>query len=199
MGYVYCFTNTAYNGLCKIGMTEKTPEDRLRQANRNSTWQPSPFVIAFAIKVSDPKGKERSLHKTLKNIRESPNREFFRISPKELKKYFDAMDGKYWDPKVDEHVKHVKNPDTCRDMSKCFIDGQHIRHTIRSVNSTRVGIYDATKNEVICEGSRYRSLSAFGGAHYKAMRPDRREKTNGWRDCEYYENGVWKSTYNIKS
>lgn len=212
-GYVYCFTNTSYNGLCKIGMTEKTPDDRLRQANRNSTWLPSLFVIEFAIKVSEPKDKERTLHKTLRNCRESPNREFFRISPEELKTHFDAMSEEYWEksktkaekpkptPKAEgEKPKmkgNVKNPDGCRDMSKCFTDGQKIRHTIRSVNSTHIGTYDATQNEVVYEGTRYRSLSAFGGAHYKATRPDRREKTNGWRDCEYEENGAWKSTYNI--
>lgn len=190
-GFIYCIINSCYQDLCKIGMTKRTPDHRLREANSNSTWQPSPFVLAFAMKVDDAKVAERALHKLLNAKRYSANREFFQISPEDLKKHFDNIGGEYWEAKSD--IKNVpnknrlrkplpkksKNPDACRDMSKCFTHGQRIRHTIRSVNSTWEGTYDATKNEVVCEGIGYGSLSAFGGAHYKEKRNDRREKTNG--------------------
>jgi hypothetical protein len=36
-GYIYCFGNKSMVGIYKIGVTEKTPEQRLSEANSSDT------------------------------------------------------------------------------------------------------------------------------------------------------------------
>ena len=58
-GYIYCFSNQSMPGILKIGMTERTPEIRLNEANRSDTWRPPTlYKIEFAKKVLNPKQKE---------------------------------------------------------------------------------------------------------------------------------------------
>jgi hypothetical protein len=80
----------------KIGMTERSPEDRVRELF--TTGVPTPFKIQFAKKVSNPKQKEASLHILLAKYGERiyPKREFFRIPLEEVKLLFDLMDGEEW-------------------------------------------------------------------------------------------------------
>lgn len=93
-GYIYCCSNASMPGILKIGMTERTPEDRLREANTSDTWKPpTPYNIEFAKKVLNPSQKEKTMHSVLKEHRIHPDREFFRVSLKEVKIHFDSMDG----------------------------------------------------------------------------------------------------------
>ena len=58
-GYLYAFSNTCMPGILKVGMTERTPEERLRDANRSDTWRPpAPYKLECAIKVNNPLKKE---------------------------------------------------------------------------------------------------------------------------------------------
>jgi hypothetical protein len=98
-GYVYCFVNESMPGLAKIGMTTRTPQERLEEANASDTWKPpTPYTIAFAKCVSDPKAKERTIHKLLDKYSEKihKRREFFRIAVDDARLFFDLMDGTYW-------------------------------------------------------------------------------------------------------
>ena len=97
-GYIYCFTNPSMPGLVKCGETERTPIERLREANVSNTWIPTPFKIEFAKFVTNPKEKEGILHKLLEKYTErvNPKREFFRISVEDLKVFFDLIDGEWW-------------------------------------------------------------------------------------------------------
>lgn len=98
-GYLYCMTNASMPSLLKIGMTERTPEERLRDANSHDTWRPpTPYVIEFAKQVQHPKQKEATLHRLLEQYtdRVHPRREFFRVGMEELRLFFDLMDGEYW-------------------------------------------------------------------------------------------------------
>jgi hypothetical protein len=58
----------------------------------------------FAKKVKDPAGKEKTLHILLEQYtdRNNPRREFFRVSPEEVRTFFDLMDGEMW---AENHVK----------------------------------------------------------------------------------------------
>ena len=93
-GYIYCFSNPSLSNILKIGMTERTPRDRLLEAN-SSTWTPTPFKLELAKKVNNPRLKESILHKLLQkyNKRINNKREFFEISIEELKLFFDLLDG----------------------------------------------------------------------------------------------------------
>jgi hypothetical protein len=111
-GYIYCFSNASMPGILKIGMTERTPEDRLREANTSDTWKPpTPYNIEFAKKVLNPSQKEKTLHSVLKQYtdRIHPQREFFRGSLEEVRILFDLMDGEMWSKSHEkDNVKHVK-------------------------------------------------------------------------------------------
>jgi hypothetical protein len=206
-GYIYCFSNPSMPGILKVGMTERTPETRLIEANSSDTWRPpTPYKIVFAKKVLNPKQKETTLHTILSQYTEriNPRREFFRVSQEEVKTLFDLIDGELWieTPEEEEEEEEEEEDTTnvskigCRDMTKCFTDGQTIRHTI-GINKTWIGIYNSSKNGIICDTKFYKSLSGFAEAHYSIDRTDRVKSANGWKECECEVNGEWISTFNL--
>jgi hypothetical protein len=193
--------------LLKIGMTTRTPEERVKELF--TTGVPTPFKIEFAKKVCNPEQKEKTLHRLLEQYTErvSPRREFFRVSTEEVREFFDLMDGEMWEEICEEGgeeggedavpaaaTRAVKG---CRDMSKCFMDGQRIRHKI-GINKIWTATYERLQNVIVHNGVLYKKPSAFAKAHYEIERPDRKtSEANGWAECEYEENGEWKSTFNM--
>jgi hypothetical protein len=110
-GWVYCISNPGNPGLLKIGMTVRTPQERLAEANRPNTWIPEHFKLEFAKKVKWPLQKEQTLHKLMEqyNERTNPAREFFRISVERARLYFDLMDGEYLEQPVEEDPVEIPN------------------------------------------------------------------------------------------
>ena len=103
-GYLYCFSNASMTGILKVGMTQRNPKDRLKEANDSDTWRPpTPYCLEFAKEVSCPKEKEKTMHHLLEKYTERihPRREFFRTTPEEVRVFFDLMDGNYWDPSIE--------------------------------------------------------------------------------------------------
>jgi len=209
LGHIYCFSNPSMHGILKVGMTERTPEIRLIEANSSDTWRPpTPYKIVFAKKVLNPKQKETTLHAILSQYTEriNPRREFFRVSQEEVKTLFDLIDGELWvkapeeeeekEEEEEEEVSTNVGKKGSRDMTKCFTDGQAIRHTI-GINKTWIGIYDSSKNGIICDTKFYKSLSGFAETHYSIDRTDRVKSANGWKECECEVNGKWISTFNL--
>jgi hypothetical protein len=198
--------------ILKIGMTERTPEARLSEANASDTWRPpTPYKIEFAKKVSNVSQKEKILHTLLENYIERihPRREFFRVSPEEVRKFFDLMDGEMWEEirKEEEEEDEDTSSDSapqikvsgvkgCRDMIKCFTHGQRIRHTIGN-NHTWIGIYDSYKNGIIYDDNTY-TLNKFAASHYETEKPERTSNVNAWKECECEVNGIWLSTYSLQ-
>jgi hypothetical protein len=83
-GYVYILTNRAMPGLVKIGMTTRTPEQRIAEL-----WQtgvPTAFDVFFAIRTPDPKRLEQMCHMTLSGVRVDESREFFAVGPDEARR-----------------------------------------------------------------------------------------------------------------
>jgi len=95
-GWVYCLSNPSMPGLLKVGITERTPEERAKELS--TTGVPTPFVIEFAKRVKNPAQKEATLHALLEKYAERTNarREFFRTTPEIVKQFFDLMDGEEW-------------------------------------------------------------------------------------------------------
>ena len=214
-GYLYCFSNDSMPSILKVGMTERTPDIRLNEANSSDTWRPpTPYKIEFAKKVLNPKQKEATLHTLLSQYtnRINPKREFFRVSPEEVRTFFDLIDGDLWVKQPEEEEEEETEEETeeeeeeeeatnvikkgSRDMSKCFTHGQPIRHTI-GINKTWIGIYDSSKNGIICDTKFYKTLSGFAKTHYSIDRKDRVNSANGWKECECEVNGEWISTFNL--
>lgn len=198
-------------GILKVGMTERTPEARLNEANASDTWRPpTPYKIEFAKKASNMKHKERALHALLEQYtdRVHPRREFFRVSPEDVRKFFDLMDGEMWsETRVEEEAKDDEEETTSesathvrlsghkgtRDMAKCFTNGQRIRHTIDSARIW-IGIYDSSKNGIVYDEKTF-TLNKFAVAHYESEKVDRLPTANAWKECECEVDGKWISTY----
>jgi hypothetical protein len=200
-------------GILKVGMTERTPEARLSEANASDTWRPpTPYEIEFAKKVSNRSQKEKTLHTLLEQYtdRIHPRREFFRVSKEEVLKFLDLMDGEMWAETREEKEEEEEEEDTssesapqvkvtgvkgCRDMAKCFTNGQRIRHTI-GINKTWTGTYDSSKNVIVYDGKTL-TLNKFAASHFESERPDRVSNVNAWKECECEVNGKWISTYSL--
>ena len=197
-GYIYCFSNEGMPGLLKVGMTERTPELRLNEANNSGTWTLPSYKIVIAKKVLNPKQKELTLHILLSQYtqRIHPKREFFCVSQEEVKTFFDLIDGELWVETLEKEEEYEEDKKSSRNMANCFTNGQRIRHTI-GINKTWIGIYDASKNEIICDTKSYKSLSGFASTHYSIERPDRGNSANGWAECDYEVDGKWISTYTL--
>lgn len=93
-GYVYCISNQSMSGILKVGMTERTPEIILNEANSSDTWRPpTQYKLEFAKKVLNPKQKETTLHNLFSQYTEriNPKNEFFRVSIEEVKAFFDLI------------------------------------------------------------------------------------------------------------
>jgi hypothetical protein len=103
LGYIYCFKNECMPGLLKIGFTDRTVEDRLREANSSGTFgPPSDYTVAFAKLVQEARQKEVILHVLLKKYRKNPKKEFFCAPEEYVKLLFDLVDGEWWDKKDQE-------------------------------------------------------------------------------------------------
>jgi hypothetical protein len=218
-------------GILKVGMTTRSPEIRLNEANNSGTWTPpTPYKIEFAKMCFNPKQKEITLHILLAQYTEriNPRREFFRVSPEEVKVFFDLIDGELWVENINEENKEDGDDDNndnnedgdkydndekksesennitekpnefkCRDMSKCFTNGQRVRHTI-GINKTWVGIYDSSKNGILHNENLYQGrspLNKFVTSHYESENISR--SANAWLVCECEIDGKWVSTYNL--
>jgi hypothetical protein len=100
-GYIYCLSNKLFNGIYKIGITDKTPEIFIKEINSNGiTLLPMPYKIEFAKKISKIKDKENALNNLLYDylIPNNPEGKFYKISIEVIKNLFEFMDGEIWVP-----------------------------------------------------------------------------------------------------
>jgi hypothetical protein len=117
IGYIYCFSNLCMPGIIKCGMTYRTPEDRLKEANASDTFRPPiPYKLEFAKKVKNPRSKEKILHKLLEKYTKKlhPKREFFNISPKDLQLFFDLIDGEMYNKTLIKDDEIFKDYETLK-------------------------------------------------------------------------------------
>ena len=186
VGYIAVITSRKMPGVVKIVATTHEPAELLAKLDKST-------VIAMKKKVLEPREKVENLYKILADRRDPSNKKVFHISCAELTPYFDMM----------ETSKSV--PRGRRNMAECFVDGQLIRHMLdlklvdgTYANSVWTGRYSASKNAIVRNGQVYTSPSGFACAHYSAERPDRETpNANGWRECEYQVDGLWRSMFNI--
>jgi len=82
-GYIYVITNEGKPGLCKVGFTERNPEDRAKELD--GTHDPFPHEVVYAVKLETAKKIEKKIHEDLKEYRVGAStgktgREWFRCS-----------------------------------------------------------------------------------------------------------------------
>jgi len=92
-GYIYCLSNASMPGMLKIGMTRRTIDERLKEANRRDTFKPpTKYVIEVYKRVNEPSKVEKMIHILLERERVDTRREFFRVSIESVKAIFDTIE-----------------------------------------------------------------------------------------------------------
>jgi hypothetical protein len=89
----------------KIGLTIRTPETRLADANAVDTWRPPlPYYILRSKWVNNICGVEKAIHRLLESLgaRVHPKREFFRISKDNIDNLFTILGAEDTDSTADE-------------------------------------------------------------------------------------------------
>ena len=86
-------------GIIKIGWTDNTVEQRMKELDKTST--PLPFTCYYAKRVNDPTFVESKLHQAFDEFRIRNNREFFRMAPEHAKAALEIADGEDVTPKDD--------------------------------------------------------------------------------------------------
>ena len=79
---IYVLTNEAMPGYVKIGMTNSSVLERLRQLDRTNI--PMPFECYYACEVENARKEETWLHSIFSDRRVRDEREFFKIDPERI-------------------------------------------------------------------------------------------------------------------
>jgi len=79
---VYILTNEAMPGYVKIGITNNSILERMKQLDR--TGVPLPFECYYACEVKDAREEEKWLHSIFSDRRVRDEREFFKIDPERV-------------------------------------------------------------------------------------------------------------------
>ena len=77
-GFVYLLSNSAMDGLVKIGKSTKVPTERASELQ--TTGVPTPFEVLLYLFTHEMDSFEEYLHTKLKEHRVASNREFFKIN-----------------------------------------------------------------------------------------------------------------------
>ena len=99
MKTVYILTNESMPGIIKIGWTDNSVEQRMKELDKTGT--PLPFTCYFAKRVDDPRFVESKLHEAFDEFRIRENREFFRMSPDQAKAALEIASGEDVTPQGD--------------------------------------------------------------------------------------------------
>jgi hypothetical protein len=78
-GWVYILANKATPGILKIGYTDRTPDERVREIN-GATGVIVPWFVVNAFKCKSPGIIERLVHHNLDDLRITRNKEGFAVS-----------------------------------------------------------------------------------------------------------------------
>lgn len=189
MTYIYCLSNDSMIGIYKIMASSSESTELLIEANEQSEWIPTPYKIEFFKKVESSDVKIDAIHTLLEEFKISRN--FFSMDIEDIRKIFESI------PTAKEIINNVPKIQSInitpkkRDMKKSFSDSCRIRHMIGE--KILIGIYDRTKNKIVCGDDSFNSLSGFALWHHKKYTP-KRKSTNGWTECECEINGEWVKT-----
>ena len=91
-GFVYVLINHAMPGIVKIGRTARATSDRANELS--TTGVPHDFVVVYDQQFLDCIEAEREIHEYFADFRVNKNREFFKISPREVIEFIQGVEGK---------------------------------------------------------------------------------------------------------
>ena len=175
IGWVYCFENPSMPEIYKVGVTLRTPADRLFEANQSDTWRPpTPYSQVMAKRVRDAPAKEHKIHTILDEFgfRIHPRREFFNAPLTLIQQLFDLMDEcndavSQTESEVDEsttdtdsktEVIAAVNRQYCEVIRRCLDDFRSENPTIQTILSSELYRYYTSwcegKDDVVCMSMR---------------------------------------------
>jgi hypothetical protein len=92
MGYVYAFSNESMPGIFKIGMTKRTINDILNEANTADEFlPPTPYMVSHYIHITNYKEIKKMISNKISSKKVNPKRDFFKISFEELNDIFNNI------------------------------------------------------------------------------------------------------------
>ncbi|AXT46377.1 GIY-YIG nuclease family protein [Chromobacterium rhizoryzae] len=91
-GFVYLLANKAMPGIYKIGMTDRSPLQRVDELSR-STSIPMSFDLVCYAEVDGALEHERALHAEFSHFRVNENREFFSFNAATLEDVIQTFSG----------------------------------------------------------------------------------------------------------
>ena len=102
---VYILINEYMPDLVKIGRTDKSIKERIRELS--STSVPVPFECFYACEVEDARKVEKGLHQGLGDHRVHDRREFFKINPERVKAILELFELRNVTTKEGEVVEDI--------------------------------------------------------------------------------------------
>ena len=207
-GYVYCMTNEHMPGFVKVGYTDRTPEDRLGEAN-GDTWSIPCWKCETFVRVKSPRDAEKAIHLLLSHEsgRVSPRREFFTCSVEYVKMVFAIL--RTQNPELmpqavilaevatvianemrrtvsftTEFTEAAASPASSaggtgiRESKRIFRDGQILKHVYKGDEA--MAIYRKDRDVFVWKGIEFASFSRLNSAHKQFVNPEIKSAGNAW-------------------
>ena len=204
-GYVYCMTNEHMPGFVKVGYTDRTPEERLAEAN-GDTWSIPCWKCETSVRVKSPRDAEKAIHLLLSHEggRISPRREFFTCSVDYVKMVFAILRTQNLEltPQalIMAEVNTVIASELKRTVSFCeelsgspsplggstgireskriFRDGQLLKHIYKGDEA--IAVYKKDADVFVWRSTEYASLNRLNSAHKQSVNPELKSAGNAW-------------------
>ena len=208
-GYVYCMTNEHMPGFVKVGYTDRTPEERLAEAN-GDTWSIPCWKCETSVRVKSPRDAEKAIHLLLSHEggRISPRREFFTCSVDYVKMVFAILRTQNMEltPQalIMAEVNTVIASELKRTVSFCETAaspspspspiggvGTGIRESKRIFRDGQllkhiykgdeaIAVYKKDADVFVWRSTEYASLNRLNSAHKQSVNPELKSAGNAW-------------------
>ena len=209
-GYVYCMTNEHMPGFVKVGYTDRTPEERLAEAN-GDTWSIPCWKCETSVRVKSPREAEKAIHLLLghEGGRISPRREFFNCSVDYVKMVFTILRTQNPDPTPQAVILAEVAAVIANEMRRTvsftneFTEGAPAQSPSPSAGGTgireskkifrdgqllkhiykgdeAIAVYKKDADVFVWRATEYASLNRLNSAHKQSVNPELKSAGNAW-------------------
>lgn len=147
-GWIYVLTNPTFQrNLLKIGVTQRTPEERALEMSRQ-TGLPKPFSVHFKIEVNKCNMVEKIIHDKLAKYRYTANREFFEVPLEEVVSFIKKVAYDYPKEKVPD-PEELKKQQKIKEIEKKM---KQLKEELAELEKCKEE--DSFENRVLCSDGR---------------------------------------------